>query len=90
MLLVEHGPTTNVGGHRRCPLSPSTVHFVLRNVEIKSASDRIESDDVSITHEGKWSTDGSLRRSVQNTRTERRTTHARVCDAHHVAHASGS
>ena len=86
VLLVEHRPAALVAARRRCPGGAAPRELVVVDVQVDAPRRHVERDPVAGRHQRERPADRALGRDVQHARAVVRAAHARVGDAHHVAH----
>ena len=72
---------------RGLPGALAPLHLFGRNLQIQHPPLHVELDQVAVLHAGERAADEGLRRDVQHAAAVARAAHARIRDAHHVAHA---
>ena len=67
----------------------TAIELLVAHLHAQAAGGHVEFDDVAVAHQRERPADEGFRRDVQHAGAVARAAHARVGDAHHVAHALG-
>ena len=87
VLLIERAEAALELRRRLLPRGAAARELGVAHLELELARRHVELDQVAVAHERQRAADERLRRDVQHARAVARAAHARVGDAHHVAHA---
>src|SRR5258708_537908 len=87
MLREQRAVAAPVSGRRRFPFAFSALQFGFIHLERKPTARHVELDQIAALHQRERATDVAFGGNVQHAGAVGSPAHARVGDAHHVAHA---